>query len=106
MSSSRSRSSLPAPKVAPRGAQSGAFEDDLSNVFLWDFHTDGYAHVYIDGKLKATDSAFQKFTSCNKTLVRIGGLSAGTHTVTVTPLGTHAKASTGTKVSVDAIIAG
>jgi hypothetical protein len=62
--------------------------------------------VYVDGKLKATDSAFQKFTSCNKTLVKIGGLSAGSHTVTITPLGTHAKKSSGTKVSIDAIVAG
>ena len=66
----------------------------------------GNLAVYVDGKLKATDSAYQKFTSCNKTLVRIGGLSAGSHTVTITPLGTHVKASTGTKVSVDAIVAG
>ncbi|BEP16040.1 hypothetical protein acdb102_43510 [Acidothermaceae bacterium B102] len=66
----------------------------------------GNLAVYVDGKLKATDSTFQKFTSCNKTLVKIGGLSGGSHTVTITPLGTHAKASSGTKVSVDAIVAG
>lgn len=66
----------------------------------------GNLAVYVDGKLKATGSAYQKFTSCNKTLIRIGGLSAGSHTVTVTPLGTHVKASKGTKVSVDAVVAG
>jgi hypothetical protein len=61
--------------------------------------------VYVDGKLKATGDAFQKFTSCNKVLVRINGLSSAKHTVTVAPLGTHSKVSTGTKVSVDAIVA-
>ncbi|MDX6253669.1 MAG: large repetitive protein [Frankiales bacterium] len=62
--------------------------------------------VYVDGKLKATGDAFQKFTSCNKVLVRVNGLSAGSHKVTVALLGTHSKVSTGTKVSVDAIVAG
>ena len=66
----------------------------------------GQYAVYVDGKLKASMDDFQKFTSCNKVLVRINGLSAGTHTVTVAALGTHQKASKGTKVSVDAIIAG
>jgi hypothetical protein len=66
----------------------------------------GQLAVYVDGKLKATEDGFQKFTSCDKVLVRIKGLSSGAHTVTVTALGTHNKKSTGTKVSVDAIVAG
>jgi hypothetical protein len=61
--------------------------------------------VYVDGKLKATMDGYQKFTSCNKTLVRIKGLSSGSHTVTVGLLGTRNKVSTGTKVSLDAIVA-
>lgn len=61
--------------------------------------------VYVNGKLKATVNGYQKFTSCNKVLVRLTGLGSGKHTVTVAPLGTHAKAATGTKVSVDAIVA-
>ena len=62
--------------------------------------------VYVDGKLKASLDGYQKFTSCNKVLVRLGGLSSGTHTVTVALLGTHNKKSSGTKVSVDAVVAG
>jgi hypothetical protein len=61
--------------------------------------------VYVDGKLKASLDDFQKYTSCSKVLVRLGGLGSGRHSLTVAPLGTHAKASTGTKVSVDAIVA-
>ncbi|MDX6205233.1 MAG: hypothetical protein QOF39_1290, partial [Frankiales bacterium] len=66
----------------------------------------GKLGVYVDGKLKATVDAFQKFTSCNKTLVRVKGLSSAVHTVTVVPLGIHNKNAKGTKVAVDAIVAG
>jgi hypothetical protein len=62
--------------------------------------------VYVDGKLKAKVSGYQKYTSCNKTLVRLKGLSNRHHTITVASLGTKAKAAKGTKVSVDAIVAG
>lgn len=66
----------------------------------------GQYAVYVDGKLKASMDDFQKFTSCNKNLVKINGLSSGSHTVTVALLGTHSKLSKGTKVSVDAVVAG
>jgi hypothetical protein len=65
----------------------------------------GQFAVYIDGKLSAVKDGYQKFTTCNKTLVKITGLSSGAHTVTIAAVGTHQKAATGTKVSVDAIVA-
>jgi hypothetical protein len=65
----------------------------------------GQFAVYIDGKLSVVKDGYQKFTTCNKTLVKITGLSSGAHTVTIAAVGTHQKAATGTKVSVDAIVA-
>ena len=62
--------------------------------------------VYVDGKLKLTSNGFQKFTSCNKTLAKVKNLKSGTHTVAIVPLGVHGKGALGTKVSVDAVVAG
>ncbi len=65
----------------------------------------GLLGVYIDGKLKATVDGYQSYSSCNKTLVHLIGLSSATHSIIVAPLGTHDSKATGTKVSVDAIVA-
>ena len=65
----------------------------------------GLMAVYVDGKLKATVDGYQSYSSCNKTLVHVTGLTNAPHSIIVAPLGTHDSKATGTKVSVDAIVA-
>ena len=65
----------------------------------------GYADIYLDGIKKVTAS----FYAATTTRVRVylsGALTAGTHILSVRPLGTKPTASSGTWVSVDNLMVG
>jgi bacillopeptidase F len=64
----------------------------------------GRAKVFIDGVDKGTVDLYAP-TQTWKTVKTYAGLSSGTHTIQVKPLGTKSASSTSTKVVVDAFIA-
>src|SRR5262245_52429942 len=60
----------------------------------------GYADVYLDGVKKATAS-FYAATTARARVYLSAALSAGTHTISIRPLGTKPAGSSGTAVPVD-----
>jgi hypothetical protein len=65
----------------------------------------GYADIYIDGIKKATAS-FYASTNARARVYLSGALTAGTHIISIRPLGTKPSASTGTWVDVDNLLIG
>jgi hypothetical protein len=65
----------------------------------------GYADVYLDGVKKATPS-FYAATAARVRVYLSAALTAGSHTISIRPLGTKATASTGTWVRVDSATIG
>jgi hypothetical protein len=65
----------------------------------------GYGDIYLDGVKKATPS-FYAATAARVRVYLSGALTAGTHTISIRPLGTKPAASTNSWVSVDNILIG
>lgn len=65
----------------------------------------GYADVYLDGVRKATASFYAASTGRARVYLS-AALTAGTHTISIRPLGTKPTASTGTWVGVDNALVG
>ena len=61
----------------------------------------GNAAVYLDGTKVATVSLYAKHRAATRVVWASGPLTAGTHTVEIRALGTHAPASTGNRIDLD-----
>ncbi len=64
----------------------------------------GQATVSVDGAVVSTIDLYSPTEKPATLVASVSGLSAGTHTVTVTVLGTKAAASTGTRVDIDGFV--
>jgi Bacterial Ig-like domain len=65
----------------------------------------GYADVYLDGVKKATASFYASSTTRARVYLS-AALTAGTHTISIRPLGTKPTASSGTWVGIDNALSG
>jgi hypothetical protein len=64
----------------------------------------GVARVLVDGTLRATVDTYASPNQAQRTLFNLGGLAAGSHTLTIEVTGTKGAASGGTWVWIDAFL--